>query len=410
MPGSSKTSTKSNPPPSGVVKATLDSWKKSVKQVTRLFWGDLERGKEDAEVHKQEEKRQKKSSGPVLSLDDHEDSVTDLMKRAAPSQVSQPLNKASSSSSKDRGKVRVKHPPADQSDNEPLSDRADEPKAKNCKLDPTPDYVVLDDDDSTPLPGKIKGMGKKARTHNPGEDEGFEALSQCLKGEAGAVQYNLELAILTEYRNLHILNFKGPPNTDDHSAYLSSVKDVSWSYPAKGNVITARQFFKDLKASKDREAIEVGDNILREKGMMGILQESLKARPIKCQYIIFILHSVEGLIINARDSDYGRDWNIGLYDIISLTSKRKVEKSGTLIYKGWVIQRKVTYGYCLFCSYASTNHRTLNNHIRIHLCLTLACRMKDCWFVTHSSDLMWKHAASHRLTISEPIAVGSKKK
>ena len=59
VPGSSKTPTKSNPPPSRVVKATPDSGKKShqsAKQVARLFWGDLERGKEDAEVHKQEEK------------------------------------------------------------------------------------------------------------------------------------------------------------------------------------------------------------------------------------------------------------------------------------------------------------------------------------------------------------------
>ena len=148
-------------------------------------------------------------------------------------------------------------------------------------------------------------MGKKAHTHNLGEDEGFEALSQCLKGKARAVQYNLELAILTEYRNLHIPNLKGPPNTDDHSAYLINVKDVSWSYPAKGNLITTHQFFKDLKASKDWEVIEVGDNVLREKGMMGIPQESIKARPIKCRYVIFILCSVEGQIIDALDSDYG---------------------------------------------------------------------------------------------------------
>ena len=199
----------------------------------------------------------------------------------------------------------MKHPPADQSDDKPLSDRADELKAKSHKWDPTPDLVVLEDDDSTPLPGKIKSMEKKACTHNPGEDEGFEALSQCLKGEARAVQYNLKLAILTEYWNLHIPNLKGPPNTDDHLAYLSNVKDVSWSYPAKGNLITARQFFKDLKASKDREAIEAGDNIMWEKGMMGILQESIKARPIKCQYVIFVLCSVKGQIIDAFNSDYG---------------------------------------------------------------------------------------------------------
>ena len=370
VPGSSKTLTKSNPPPSGAVKGTPDSGKKShhsAKQVARLFWGDPERGKEDAEAHKQEEKCRKKSTGPVLSLDDHEDSVTDLMKW---------------------GKVRVKHPHTNQSDDEPLSNKADELKSKIRKRDSTQDLVVLEDDDSTPLPGKIKSTGKKARADTPGKEEGFEALSQCLKGEAQAVQYNLELAILTEYRNLHIPNLKGPPNTDDHSVYLSSVKDVSWSNPAKGNLITTRQFFKDLKSSKDLEAIEAGDNILWERRMMGIPQESIKAGLIKSWYVIFVLRSVEGQIIDAHDLDYGRYWNIGVYDIISPASTRKVEKSSSLIYKGRVVQGKVTYEYCPFCSYASTNHRTLNNHIRMHLHLTLACGMKDCWFVTHSSELM----------------------
>ena len=304
----------------------------------------------------------------------------------------------------------MKHPPADQSDDKPLSDRADELKTKIRKQDPTTDLVILEDDDSTPLPRKVKSMGKKAHAHTPGKDEGFEALSQCLKGKAHAIQYNLELAILTEYRNLHIPNLKGPPNTDNHLVYLSSVKDVSWSYPAKGNLITAWQYFKDLKASKDQEAIEAGDNVLRKKGMMGILQESIKAGPIKCRYVIFILRSVEGQIINALDSDYRQDWNIRLYHIVSPTSTRKVEKSGSLVHKGRVVQGKVTYGYCPFCSYASTNHWTLNNHIRMHLCFTLACGMKDCWFVIQSSDLMWKHAASHGLTISEPIMVNAKKK
>ena len=356
-----------------------------------------------------EEKRQKKSTGPVLSLGDHEDSIANLLKRAPASRISQPSSKASSSGSKHREKVWEKHPPADPSDNEPLSEGVDEPKAKNCRREATPDLVVLEDDDSTPLPGKTKGMGKKACTQTPDEEEALEALCQCLKGEARSVQYNLEMAILNEYWNLHIPNLKGPPNTDDHSAYLSSVRDVSWSYPAKGNLITAHQYYQDLKASKDPEAIEVGNMVLWEKGMMGIPQESSKARPIKCQYVIYVLCSVKGQIIDARDSDYGQDWNIGLYDIVSLASTRKVEKSGSLIYKGRVVQGKVTHGYFLFCSYASTNHCTLNNHIRMHLHLTLACGMKDCWFVTHNSDLMWKHAAYHGLNTSEPIAVNKKK-
>ena len=361
------------------------------------------------EARQLEEKCRKKSTGPILSLGDHEDSIANLLKRAPASQISQPSSKASSSGSKHREKVWEKHRPADPSDNEPLSDRADEPKAKSRRREATPDLVVLEDDDSTPLPGKTKGTGKKARTQTPDEEEALEALCQRLKGKARSVQYNLELSILADYQNLHIPNLKGPPNTDDHSAYLSNVREVSCSYPAKGNLITARQYYQDLKASKDLEAIEVGNTILWEKGMMGIPQESSKAGLIKCWYVIYVLRSVEGQIIDACDSDYGRDWNIRLYDIVSPASTIKVEKSGSLIYKGRVVQGKVMHGYCPFCSYASTNHRTMNNHIRMQLRLTLACRMKDCWFVTHNSDLMWKNAAYHGLNTSEPIAVNKKK-
>ena len=214
IPGSSKTLTKPNHPPSGVAKTTPDSGKKhSAKQAAGLFWGDDARQKEDAEACQLEEKHRKKSTGPVLSLGDHEDSITNLLKRAPASRISQPSSKASSSGSKHREKVRGKHPPGDLSDDEPLSDRADEPKAKNCRCEATLDLVILEDDDSTPLPGKTKGVGKKARTQTPGEEEAIEALCQRLKGEARSIQYNLKLAILTEYRNLHIPNLKGPPNT-----------------------------------------------------------------------------------------------------------------------------------------------------------------------------------------------------
>ena len=83
VPGSSKTPTKSNLPLSRAAKTTPDSGKKSyqsAKQAAGLFWGDEARGKEDAEAHKLEEKCRKKSTGPVLSLGDHEDSITNLLK------------------------------------------------------------------------------------------------------------------------------------------------------------------------------------------------------------------------------------------------------------------------------------------------------------------------------------------
>ena len=342
---------------------------------------------------------------PILSLDEHEHSITELTNWATPSRSLQP-SKTSSSAPKDRIRPR-KDPVAvpDPSDDEPLLDQANEPKPKARKRDPTPELVVVDDDDSTPLPRKQKTPKKSL----PAEEEATEKLVQRLKGEARGVQYNLELSVLVDYWNKFIPNLRGPPNTDDHSKYLSQVQDISWSYPAKGNLWTARQYFQELQTCKDREMVEQGETVLRDRGMLGIPQESGKSGPIKARYVIRVLRSAEGVIIDARDSDYGRNWNKGLYDIMSTPSTKKVERHGQIVWKGHSVSGKVSYGYCPFCSYASTDHQTLNNHIRMHLRLSLACGMPDCWFITHSAESMWKHAATHQLQTSEPIAVYKKK-
>ena len=401
--GSTKTPTKPCNP--GASKLTPGSRKKTqpIQQAARMFWGDKKkREKEDADARAQEEKHWKRPSRPILSLDEHEHSITELINWAAPSRSAQSSGKTQPSAPKDRARPR-KEPVPNPSDDEPLSDQANKPKTKARKRDATPELVVVDN--STPFPGKQKTPKKSL----PAEEEATEILILRLKGEARAVQYNLELAALVEYWNKFILNLKGPPNTDDHSKYLSQVRDISWSYPAKGNLWTARQYFQELQTCKDWEMVEQGEAVLRGRGMLGIPQESGKSGPIKARYVIHVLQSVEGVIIDACDSDYGHDWNIGLYDIVSAASTKKVEKHGQMLWKGRSVSGKVSYGYCPFCSYASTNHQTLNNHIRMHLRLSLACGMPDCWFITHSAESMWKHAATHKLQTSEPIAVYKKK-
>ena len=235
--GSAKTPTKPCNPGAG--KLTPGSGKKTtpIQQAAGMFWGDKkEREKEDADAWAQEEKRWKRPSRPILSLDEHEHSITELTNWAAPSWSAQPSSKTPSSAPKDWVRPR-KDPTAvpDLSDDKPLSDQANEPKTKARKWDPTPELVVVDDDDSTRLPRKQKTPKKLL----PVEEEATEKLIQRLKGEARAVQYNLELAALVDYQNKSVLNLKGPPNTDDHSKYLSQVRDISWSYPAKGNLWTA---------------------------------------------------------------------------------------------------------------------------------------------------------------------------
>ena len=254
---------------------------------------------------------------------------------------------------------------------------------------------------------------KKSHAYTQEELDGLDSLLLWLKSKARTIQYSMETAGLTKYRNDRVLGLRGTPNTDDHSAYLSKVKKESWSYSAKGKLSTVRQFIKELEGCPDADKRLLADKTLREKGIPGIPQENTKGGKwelIKACYMMKVLRSIEGETIDTKHPHYSRDQNIGLYDIVSPASMRKVERSGQITVWGKSIKGSVDYGYCPLCPYASQNHRTLNNHVRLHFRLSMACGMPNCWYVTHSADIMWKHAAKHGLHTAKPITINPPKK
>ena len=100
-----------------------------------MFWSDKKkREKEDADAQAQEEKHRKRPPRPILSLDEHERSVTELTNRATPSRSTQPSGKTPTFALKDQVRPRkdLKAVP-DPSHKEPLSDQAHEPKTKARK-------------------------------------------------------------------------------------------------------------------------------------------------------------------------------------------------------------------------------------------------------------------------------------
>ena len=125
-----------------------------------------------------------------------------------------------------------------------------------------------------------------------------------------------------------------------------------------------------------------------------------------------VLQSRNGTGVNSHHADWGRDHNIGLYDINSPLAMAKVEKSGTTRFQGQSLPGKVAHGYCPMCSYASENYRTLNNHVRLHYRMTMVCGYPDCWEVLHNASAMWTHAHTHGFSVAEPCAPrqSSKKK
>ena len=398
------------------------STKKSQPKQIPDFWINSKREREDEENWKREmEKHHKKSSGgPILSLAEHKELVSSLTSKTAPNRVSQPTNCLSwvivvtPKMEKNQGKVSRPSPCAPgSSDDDPLSDKEPEPKPKGCKQDntsPTPDdVVVLEDDDEPLLDSKPKTPAKKAKTLSPKKWEIFDQLISRLKSEGQNCQYSKEMADLVQYRNENIPNLcSRNPNTDDHSTHLATIKKRAWSYAAQGNLQMVKQFLKDLQGCGEPKKIRLGEHMLQARGLPRIPQDNTppgaKQERIKAHYVMKVLRSVEGEIIDSTHPDFSQDQNIELHDIVSQESMNHIEKNGHIMYGGKVMQGKLDRGYCPLCPYNSQSHQMLNNHVRLHFCLTMVCGMPDCWQVAHNADDMWKHTVEHNLVTAEPIA------
>ena len=52
---------------------------------------------------------------------------------------------------------------------------------------------------------------------------------------------------------------------------------------------------------------------------------------------------------------------------------------------------EIDAGFCPFCNYHCSCHKTLNNHVRIHLWLPIFCGVGDCFYLTFNIKAMVPH-------------------
>ena len=109
--------------------------------------------------------------------------------------------------------------------------------------------------------------------------------------------------------------------------------------------------------------------------------------------VVHVLMDCEGNIIACDHSVYGKEQNIGLHDIVSPAAMARVTATETYIVDGVPTMIKADYAYCPFCSYACSNHRAINNHVRMHFRAILMCGWPGCYFVHMQSKKMIEHSA-----------------
>ena len=119
--------------------------------------------------------------------------------------------------------------------------------------------------------------------------------------------------------------------------------------------------------------------------------------------VVRLLMDCEGNIIACGHSVYGKEQNIGLHDVVSPVAMAQVTTTETYVVDGIPTTIKADYAYCPFCSYACSNHRAINNHVRMHFRAILMCGWPGCYFVHMKSKKMIEHSTKvHDMAWARP--------
>ena len=125
----------------------------------------------------------------------------------------------------------------------------------------------------------------------------------------------------------------------------------------------------------------------------------------KCTPVVAVrvLMDCEGNAIACDHPEYGKEQNIGLHDVVSPTAMARFTATETYIVDGIPTTVRVDNAYCPFCAYACSNHRAINNHLRMHFRAILMCGWPSCYYVHMQSKKMIEHSAEvHGMVQARP--------
>ena len=207
-------------------------------------------------------------------------------------------------------------------------------------------------------------------------------------------KYGEELPELQVYHKRYITNNQWVTiNLDSHIRYLESVREDRSLYPNR-IVMLATQLIEKLK-EKNWKAIADQLQAVVDKDFGSHTPQGFPKPEdpvVKPLYFIWCLQRSDGSMIDARDENYGDDQNISLHDLVSQPSMRHLCISRKVTVNNRRLTTPIDAGFCPFCDYHSSCHKMLNNHVRIHLSLSLFCGIDGCFFATSDCKALIQHA------------------
>ena len=222
------------------------------------------------------------------------------------------------------------------------------------------------------------------------------------------LQCDQDFKALWNYRKTLPADLLDTINGADHSDFLLGRLEKEGNYMSKKsgkkrNLMSVARLLSRIA----KYAIEPEKRLKEAHQMTKATFPMVQGMPSsnKCtpELVVCVLMDCEGNAIACDHSEYGKEQNIGLHDVVSPVAMAWVTATETYVVDGIPTTIKADYAYCPFCSYACSNHWAINNHVRMHFRAILMCRWPGCYFVHMQSKKMIEHSANvHNMARARP--------
>ena len=222
------------------------------------------------------------------------------------------------------------------------------------------------------------------------------------------LQHDQDFKALWNYRKTLPADLLDTINGADHSAFLLGRLKKEGNYMnkksgRKRNLMSVDRLLSWITkyANEPEKRLKEAHQMTRATfPMVQGMPSSDKCTP---ELAVRVLMDCEGNAIACDHSEYGKEQNIGLHDVVSPVAMAWVTATETYVVDGVPTMIKADYAYCPFCSYACSNHRAINNHVRMHFQAILMCGWPGCYFVHMQSKKMIEHSAEvHNMALARP--------
>ena len=270
---------------------------------------------------------------------------------------------------------------------------------------------------STEVPAEETKTPKKKKKKQKKEDAELEKF-QLEQREAKAkemskvkhrkIQREQDFRALRNYRKSIPGALLETINGADHSSHLLERFQKENNYMSKKcshkrNLMTVERLLTRIAKYADEltKRLKEAQQVIKSTFLM--VQGMPSGDKCTPEFAVRVLMDCDGNLIDCDHQEYGKEQNIGLHDVVSPAAMARVMARETYIVDEIPITIKADNAYCPFCAYTASNHRAINNHVRMHLRAIMVCGWPGCYFVHMQSKRMIEHSAeAHGMAWAKP--------